>query len=164
MTHDELVKRAIRWLKNKRCSVIAAELVTHTRSRETPDVIGWYGGGNGSILIECKISKSDFRADMKKPARNGGPAMGNWRFYFTPPGLLDGLKLPYGWGLYEVHPNSVRHVRGVRYDGRNPPFTDIYEPFTGTCKHSESAMLLSIIRRQNNWDCVTVGLKEREAE
>jgi hypothetical protein len=155
MTHDELIKRAVRWLRKKRCHVIAAELVTYARSRETPDVIGWYG--TGSILIECKTSRGDFRADLLKPARTTGIAMGDWRFYFTPPGLLNGLKLPNGWGLYEVHPNSVRHVRGVRYDVRNRSFTD-------TCKHSEIAMLLSIIRRQNDWNCVTFGMKKARGE
>ena len=154
MTHAELVERAAHWLaKTIHCGVVAKEIVANTKSSETPDCIGWMGGQ--SILVECKTSRSDFAADFKKPSRRGGPAMGNWRFYLTPPGLLSPEQMPDGWGLYEVHTRSVRHAGGVKY--RNAGFA----PFS-PCIDSERALLLSLVRRAHNWDRVIIGTNGRE--
>lgn len=98
MTHDELVKRAFSWLKNKKgCTIVASELVTG--NAETPDVIGWNGWL--SILVEAKVSVSDFRADQKKVFRQDGRGMGLHRYYIVPDELGDKVLpgLPAGWGL-----------------------------------------------------------------
>ena len=111
MTHAELVDRAARWLRNTlHCGVVGQEIRAYTLSRETPDCIGWLGSRGLSVLVECKVSKADFAADLLKPARRGGPALGNLRFYLTPPGLLSPSQVPEGWGLYEVHSSCVRHA------------------------------------------------------
>ena len=84
VTHAELVDRAAHWLaKTIQCGVVAKEISANTKSGEIPDCIGWARWK--SILIECKASRGDFAADFFKPSRRGGPAMGNWRFYLTPP-------------------------------------------------------------------------------
>ena len=58
MTHKQLCTRISLWLKNvQRYTVVATEL--STAASETPDVIGWHGMAE-SILIECKVSRSDF--------------------------------------------------------------------------------------------------------
>ena len=156
MTHDELVNRAAKWLSNTlHCGVVGKEIRAYTQSRETPDCIGWLGSRELSVLVECKISRPDFAADHLKPARRGGRAMGHWRFYLTPPGLLSPSQIPEGWGLYEVHSRSVRNAGGVRY--RNAA----YPPFTNPCIQSERAMLLSLIRRTHNWDRVIIGTNGR---
>lgn len=143
MTHVELVDRAAKWLRNScNCKVVAAELVTYTMSGETPDTIGWEGAR--SIIVECKTSRSDFFADRKRPARIGYRAMGEWRIYLTPPGLLSPSEIPDGWGLYEVHEKSIRFAGGIKYDRRHPPFLN-------PDRESEIVMLLSIIRRSYNW-------------
>lgn len=157
MTHTQLIERAERWLRNSlNCRVVLTELVAYTQSGETPDAIGFRC--NETILIEAKTSKSDFYRDRTKPSRNWKrsyvvngetkhvnlrPALGDWRFYLTPPGLLDGCKLPEGWGWYEVHGRSVRHAGGPKYRNmtRERP-----------CKshwHSERAMLISALARVN---------------
>lgn len=104
MTHDDLIKRAFSWLQNQKgCSIVASELVTGIT--ETPDVIGWNGWT--SILIEAKVSLSDFRADQKKIFRKlSDRGMGVFRYYIVPLELRDKVVhlLPYGWGLLSMSP------------------------------------------------------------
>lgn len=109
MTHDELVERAVRWLRRRRrCPVVFAELATH--AGETPDAIGWYEGF--SILIECKTSRSDFHRDKKKRHRQAAKVldfgMGNERFYMAPSDVLSPEDMPEGWGLLEVTRRTVK--------------------------------------------------------
>lgn len=142
MTHKELVNKAAKWLKNFfHCRVILTEMVAYTKSCETPDAIGWVF--NQAILIECKSSKSDFYNDRKKRARHGlFPALGVWRFYLTPPGLLKPEEIIDGWGLYEVHGRSIKYKTGNKYNSAGKP------PFE-SCKDSEIAMLVSALSRRN---------------
>ncbi len=107
-THAELVSRAVRWLKNSRgCAVVCwrARMVC----TEQPDALGWTGMG-WSTLVECKVSRADFRRDLEKWHRKG-TGLGNHRFYLTPPGLVRVDEVPEGWGLLECHPATVRVVR-----------------------------------------------------
>lgn len=104
MTHAELVEKGRAWLA-KKCPVVLSELVS--AAGETPDVIGFEGrvveSGYGSHLIECKTSRTDFRADANKYWRlypeNG---MGDYRYYLTVQGLLSMGELPDKWGLLEI--------------------------------------------------------------
>jgi len=97
MTHKQLVEIAYKWLlKNGGVGVAFKEL--KSTADEIPDVIGfdcWQ-----SIVIEVKVSRSDYLADMKKPHRAKG--MGNWRFYCCPKGLIKVEELPEKWGLIYV--------------------------------------------------------------
>lgn len=119
MTHDELVVRALRWLKRpvsaKRpdgtrwykggCGVVVPELVSY--APETPDAIGWVNGGY-SYLIECKTSLSDFHADRRKPRhRTGSPGAGAECFYLCPAGVIPKDRVPEGWGLLYCHPKKI---------------------------------------------------------
>ena len=143
MNHTELVKRAVKWLKNSlHCRVVLSELVAYTRSGETPDAIGWVH--NKTILVECKRSRSDFYADRKKRARNKYmPALGVWRFYLTSPELLKTEEIIEGWGLYEVHGRKILHKGGSRYNNAGRP------PFESD-RDSEVAMLTSALARIHN--------------
>lgn len=141
MSHAELVQRAVRWLKNSlHCRVVLAELVAYTRSCETPDALGWIN--NNAILVECKRSHSDFSADRKKRARHKDmPALGVWRFYLTPPGLLSPEEIIKDWGLYEVHGRRVVFSGGEQYrNAAKPPFV--------SDRDSEVAMLVSALSRK----------------
>ena len=103
MTHAELVKRAVRWLRVKRHVPVLSEMVG---ANEIPDAIGWRFGE--STLIECKTSRADFLRDHKKWFRREGAfAMGRRRFYMAPAGLLDTSEMPKGWGLLDVHSRTV---------------------------------------------------------
>ncbi len=144
MTHTELVTRAERWLRNTfHCRVVLSELVALTPNCETPDAIGWVH--NRPILIECKTSVADFKADLKKICRrrNGLRGMGNWRFYLTPPYLLTNQELPEGWGLYEVHGKRVKYIKGCKYTNSGP------SPFKSD-RDSEVAMLVSALARKKD--------------
>lgn len=111
MNHAELCSRAVRWLRRSAgCSVVLTELASN--AREIPDAIGWRGGK--SILIEAKVSRSDFLRDAKKLHRTGdGRGMGGWRFYMAPIGILTAQEIPHGWGLLEVGGTQVRRTYGV---------------------------------------------------
>jgi len=143
MNHTELVNRAVKWLRNSlHCRVVLSELVAYTRSCETPDAIGWVF--NQAILVECKASRSDFYNDRKKRARHQPfPALGVWRFYFTPPDLLKPDEIIEGWGLYEVHGNRVIHKGGSKYRNAGKPCFE-------SDRDSEVAMLVSALSRIHN--------------
>lgn len=102
ITHADLVKVAAKWLKNIRpgCGVILTEMVTGSAC-STPDAIGWMIGGRHSVLVECKVSRSDFLRDKSKPHRRYAN-MGNRRYYLVLPGIIkDTSEMPEGWGWIE---------------------------------------------------------------
>src|SRR5690348_2379200 len=71
-THGELVSKAKAWLRShKRCNPV---FTGHASCCEVPDAIGW--SARGSVLIECKVSISDLRADGKKYLAWRDPATG----------------------------------------------------------------------------------------
>lgn len=141
ISHDELIERAERWLKNTfHCRVVLVELVAYTLTGETPDVIGWVN--NRSILVECKSNRADYLADKKKRARQEGfRALGHWRFYLTPPNIIMPSEIPEGWGIYEVQRRTVNYRGGAKYaNAKIAPFNSDRE--------SEVAMLLSALARR----------------
>ena len=117
MTHDELVQRAVRWLKSPNghmpyrcgCYPVFGEKVCSCIS-ESPDAVGWTT--SGSVLIECKTSRGDFLTDKRKWFRtHPAEGMGRLRYYMAPIGLLREDELPVGWGLLAVSLKQVRIVR-----------------------------------------------------
>lgn len=119
-SHAELVARAERWLRNtRRCGVVLTE--ASGSPSEIPDAIGWPGTWIAmSVLVECKTSRADFRADQVKAFRDprfGDMAIGRFRYYMVPAGLLKPQEIPPKWGLLEVHRASVRQVvKAKRWD------------------------------------------------
>jgi len=124
MTHHKLVERAVEWLRRYGCGVVLSE--QSAASGETPDAIGWKRGCH-SVLVECKVSRSDFLIDRQKPFRAGrGSGMGCERYYLTPKKLVRADELPAGWGLLEAAGREVKLVspatpnlrssRGFRYE------------------------------------------------
>lgn len=104
MTHALLVQLAARWLASTRgCSLVLTEFVC-AGAVETPDAIGWRIDQGWSILVECKVSRADFRADFaNKLSRSSREhSIGQERWYLTPPGLLRAEEIPEGWGLLET--------------------------------------------------------------
>jgi hypothetical protein len=124
MSHEQLVKRAEEWLRSYGCSLVLSEQACV--SGEMPDAIGWKASCH-SVLVECKVSRSDFLADRTKPFRSK-PALGLGceRYYLVPKGLLQPAELPEGWGLLEPSAGKVlvaqcsrrdlRSARGMRYE------------------------------------------------
>jgi len=124
MTHAQLVDKAVTWLRRYRCGVVLSEQACV--SGEMPDAIGWKRACH-SVLVECKVTRSDFLADRAKPFRlKPAHGVGCERYYFVPAGLIRPEELPAGWGLLEyrggkietVHPSAknLRSATGFRYE------------------------------------------------
>lgn len=95
LTHSGLCDIAEKWLLRS-CGFVLKELTTS--SYEIPDAIGWRS--TGSILVECKVSRSDFLADKHKIFRKRPEmGMGAFRFYMCPEGVIEVSDLPDKWGL-----------------------------------------------------------------
>lgn len=107
MTHLELTKRAKRWLKNTvRCGVV---LVEHSGLGDVPDAIGYKR--HQSILVECKTSRADFYADLKKPSRASYEVRPAFHcYYLCEPDVIPIEKLPRGWGLLHADPRWIRTI------------------------------------------------------
>lgn len=124
MTHAQLVEKAVRWLRSYRCGVVLSEQACV--SGEMPDAIGWKQACH-SVLVECKVTRSDFLADREKPfRRKPEKGVGSERFYLTPSSLIKVPELPEGWGLLElrrgriemIQPSArnLRSANGFRYE------------------------------------------------
>lgn len=135
VTHAVLVALAARWLHGTmKCGLVVTERLA-PGADEAPDAIGWTTyDGQRSILVECKVSLEDWRADRQKPSRADAAGMGRERWYLTPAGLLGGCELG-GWGWAEV--------RGGRVRRRVEP-----RPRTGPeVRTAEYPLLLAVARR-----------------
>jgi hypothetical protein len=140
VTHDELCERARRWLSGtRRCNPVFSNIAS---CAEIPDAIGWSSAykWQGSTVIECKTSVSDFYADgqkrkgfkdehghihtshwvTKKTATERGWVevellmMGDYRFYLCEPGILTAErvgKYAPDHGLIYKDGNAMRIVR-----------------------------------------------------
>ena len=133
MTHQELVFLAARWLEREHsCPLVFQE--PKTISGEVPDVIGFFDGGD-TVMIECKISRTDFLSDKHKSYRAyPEDGMGDYRFIATTNDVWrHGDTLPDNWGLI------------IFEDGR---FHTVYEPerFELANKQGETSVLVAAIR------------------
>ena len=109
MTHADLVRLAERWLQRQRCAVVVTELVS--AGVETPDALGWQRVGD-SLLVECKTTRQDFRADAGKPFRRWPDmGIGDYRYYLCPEGLLTTVDMPPGWGLLSANGDAVTRIQ-----------------------------------------------------
>lgn len=106
VTHDALTRYARRWLLGTRrppCITV----IRHRGVRgEIADVIGWTMQGE-SVVIECKVSREDFKRDARKKARQG-PGLGTYRYVLVPAGLAIGLPFLPGWGMLELRGRQGR--------------------------------------------------------
>lgn len=117
--HDKLVDVGRRWLI-ARSHVVITEV---SGCSEEPDVFGLDSNIKcvrkgvelrtyGTTLLECKASRSDFKADSKKFFRMyPDQGIGRNRYYLTPPGLISVDELPENWGLLETTGKRVKIIR-----------------------------------------------------
>ena len=118
MTHARLVAKAVDWLRRYGCGIVLSEQACV--SGEVPDAIGWKGACR-SVVVECKLTRSDFLADRAKPFRqNPELGLGCERWYLTPAGLLSADELPRYWGLLEARAGKLQvAVKAGRHDQRS---------------------------------------------
>lgn len=157
MTHNELVQAGYKWLIGIGCSFALAEFKTF--SIEYPDVIGWKSGF--SILIECKTSLKDFRADRKKIFREHEYlGVGYYRFYLSPENVISPNILPEKWGLlWLTNNNRIKKIVA--------PKGNIWTnwPFFERDMQSEITILCSALRRvYKNGDLEKNVMKEVKKE
>lgn len=133
ITHKQLVTRASLWLRNNQnYTVIFTELTTC--AGEVPDVIGFHCDGGSSVLVECKVSRSDFLNDKKKFFRHYPTmGMGNKRFMCAPKDMIKPEELPKGWGLLEA---TAKRIKVIVRSG-----------FHEADANKEKILLISILRR-----------------
>ncbi len=142
ITHDDLVKRAVKWLGVQRynkdtndhipsCGVVLPEFKTFGPA--VPDAIGF--NHRRSVVIECKVSRSDFLSDQKKPHRWYLEQLGNYRYYLVLPHIVAAEDTPEGWGLLYAFDRDIRVAK--------------YAPLhTGSeIRAAEYSILYSIARR-----------------
>ncbi len=152
ITHSDLIKVGANWLKKQHggwdnkykkdrgyyhssCGVILTEFKSFEVS--IPDVIGF--NNYCSVVIECKVSHSDYLADLKKSHRFAlNPKQcGNYRYYLTLPDVIKIDEVNNGWGL-------------LYYDGK----VSVVKPPTlhteSEIKVAEYSILYSIARRASD--------------
>ena len=112
MTHDEIADFCADRLKG-RGYPLAFSNCTSAIHGEQPDVLGLNAYGR-SIVVEVKVSRSDFFADKKKPWRKDGCGMGDTRVYLTPKDLLSPCEIPFGWELWEVHGEKRKVIKVIK--------------------------------------------------
>ena len=118
--HAQLVARAEQWLRYRYgCGIVLSE--QYCATGEVPDVIGWKASCQ-SVLVECKVSRSDFLADAGKACRlSSEEALGSKRLYLAPAGMIAPPELPKHWGLLECRGREVQLVvKPGRVDLRTP--------------------------------------------
>jgi len=116
MTHQALCSLAVKWLQRSNSNnghgcCFAVSEVKSGWNGEVPDAIGFRRkgyGGDGTVVVEVKVSRADFLADAKKPHRLDG-GLGNWRYFMCPESMISPDELPEGWGLLWV--NSRGHIK-----------------------------------------------------
>jgi len=136
-----MVKVAERWLRSFGCSIVVTEMVTV--AMETPDAIGFRN--QMSIMVECKTSMADFRADAKKFHRlHPETGMGNYRFFMCEDGLIPEADVPLGWGLLYIQGKKVKKIRGLH---GNCGATENGVFCFDASLRAERTLLLSILRR-----------------
>lgn len=130
LSHKKLVKLGAKWLSQKN-PIVVTELAT---IGEEADAIAW--SGSVSVMLEAKISRSDFLADRdKEHRRHSQLGVGDYRYFIAPKGLIKVDELPDRWGLLEVcDKGRVWKKEAARL-------------FTETNKRHEIEMLMSVIRR-----------------
>lgn len=139
--HYELCCECARWLRRRkncekfdgRWKYVAVEVCVN--ACENPDV--WAFNGWSTIVVEVKVSRSDFLNDKKKVWKQPGNEeclAGNYRYYLTPKGLLSEKDLPDGVGLLEWDGKEItRSVYAVRKHVSN---------------HADGIIMASILRRE----------------
>jgi len=145
LTHSDLIELGRDWLikpyaackdyGHSGCAVVITEICASTWGGEQPDVLGFTG--KKSILIECKASLSDFRADKNKPFREHPEfGIGCQRWFLAPLNIIPKEELPPKWGLLEVtEKGKIKITVKPELQERN--------------YNSEFAIILSLLRRLN---------------
>ena len=169
LTHSGLCSLAVRWLKRPHNAgghgcLFAISEGRAEMSGECPDAIGFRAGWNdGSVLVEVKVSRSDFLADKAKPHRKGC-GMGSWRYYMAPEGVIGREDLPERWGLLEVNKRGhVKAIAGPAVHAKN--YRDFHAALTEFLHEPsdvsrERALLVRLLARIGDPEKLNLSIRE----
>lgn len=166
-SHDNLCKLACTWLQRSRsqnghgCAVSISEF--NIGSGEIPDAIGiceFPKYGIRTVLIEVKMSRSDFKADAKKPHRaSEALCMGDLRYYMVPEGLIAPDELPRGWGLlYVTKRGFVKPICGPAAEYKASHNMNTYRKSCKEFKNNnvdvvaEDCLILALLKRLSGFN------------
>jgi len=90
-------------------------------------------GGANTILLEVKVNRSDFLADLKKSHRKTGRGIGSERYYLCPDGIIKEKELPENWGLLYYRDSDVTIIKQAKPQEKD--------------SKSEMEIMYSLIRR-----------------
>jgi len=173
-THRELCDIAVKWLKRSHsqnghgCNVAVSEVASGWDG-EVPDAIGFRCSGyrDGSVVVEVKVSRSDFLIDKKKPHRKAPEkGMGDWRYFLCPEGVIQPDELPEKWGLlYVTNRGGIKPVSGPVSNICHGEFGKLLEQF----KHEkdierEQWVLVKLFNRIGDEEKLQNELKAARAE
>lgn len=152
-THAELVVIAHKWVLNNASCGVAFKELSCAGYGEIPDVIGF--GSWHSVVIECKVSRSDFLSDKKKHFRKKPEVgMGKKRYYCCPSGLIKQEELPEGWGLIYVTEKG-KAIHQFYPTIPNPDYPNSRMNYTHPANiKAENAIMYSALRRLHLRGCI----------
>lgn len=174
--HAELCAVAVKWLKRPHSAggpgcMVAVSEVAGGWTGEIPDAIGFSQAvpNDGSVVVEVKVSRSDFLADKKKPHRQPGQGMGTWRYYMAPEGLIAVDELPAGWGLIEVNKRGhTKVLAGGMRDCKNMGYGAMLEQANAWRQQGDVAreqwLLVRLLARLGDVECLNQKLREAYRE
>lgn len=114
--HYELCCKGATWIRQRQNAepwktpycLSVVEMICY--GAENPDV--YATNGCESAIIEIKTSHADFLSDQKKLSRrNPQFAMGNFRYYLCPEGVIKPEELPDNWGLLYYKDGKIVKVK-----------------------------------------------------
>ena len=113
----------------------------------------------GSVLVECKISRADFKKDFSKSFRiEPEQGIGNWRYYMCPTDIIKIDEIPEKWGLIYVNEKRklkvIKHpykdsLRGSKYNVINTE-NERYLLTRWLSKTEEPEKVMLMLRETNN--------------
>lgn len=113
--HYELCCKGATWIRQRKNAepwravnlLSVVEIICY--GAENPDV--YATNGTDSTVIEVKTSHADFLADQKKLTRREAKyAMGDYRYYLCPEGIIKPEELPENWGLLYYDNGKIRKI------------------------------------------------------
>lgn len=139
--HKSLCERGAKWLKKHECNIRIPNcplifVDMKTIENEIPDILGFSTGF--SVMIEVKVSRSDFLKDKNKQFRKDPYlGVGQMRLYLCNENIIKEDEIPDEWGLLYLDDNNKIEVI---------KFPEVQKANL----IAERNMLLSYIRRNNN--------------
>ncbi len=122
-------------------------------------IVGGNASNEGSVLVECKTSRADFKKDFSKSFRiEPEQGIGNWRYYMCPTDIIKVDEIPDKWGLIYVNEKRklkvIKHpykdsLRGSKYNVINTE-NERYLLTRWLSKTEEPEKVMLMLRETNN--------------